>query len=73
VAAALKDEVEAMLAALMAAVHVATMTFARRLNHVENIPQHDSAERALNRLARTSALRSRRLTAILVTASESHG
>jgi hypothetical protein len=35
-----------MLAAQMAAVHNATMTFARRLNHVENIPQQDSAERA---------------------------
>ena len=29
------------------------MTFARRLNRVENIPQQDSAERALNKLART--------------------
>ena len=48
-----KDEVEAMLAAQMAAVHMATMTFARRLNHVENIPQQDSAERGLNKLART--------------------
>ncbi len=50
-----KDEVEAMLAAQMAAVHMATMTFARRLNHVENIPQQDSAERAFNKLARTFA------------------
>ena len=33
--------------------HKATMTFARRLNHVENIPQQDSAERAFNKLART--------------------
>src|SRR5918912_140727 len=48
-----KDEVEAMLAAQMAAVHIATMTFARRLNHVENIPQQDSAERAFNKLTRT--------------------
>jgi hypothetical protein len=48
-----KDEIEAMLAAQMAAVHMATMTFARRLNHVENIPQQDSAERAFNKLART--------------------
>jgi hypothetical protein len=40
-----KDQIEAMLAAQMAAVHMATMTFARRLNHVENIPQQDSAER----------------------------
>ncbi len=48
-------EAEAMLAAQMAAVHNATMTFARRLNHVENIPQQDSAERAFNKLARTFA------------------
>ncbi len=34
-----RDQVEAMLAAQMAAVHNATMTFARRLNHVENIAQ----------------------------------
>ena len=50
-----KDQVEAMLAAQMAAVHNATMAFARRLNHVENIPQQDSAERAFNKLARTFA------------------
>jgi hypothetical protein len=48
-----KDEIEAMLAAQMAAVHMATMTFARRLNHAGNIPQQDSAERAFNKLART--------------------
>jgi hypothetical protein len=34
-----KDEVEAMMAAQMAAVHMATMTFARRLVHVDNILQ----------------------------------
>jgi hypothetical protein len=50
-----KDEVECMMAAQMAAVHMATMTFARRLNHVDNIPQQDSAERAFNKLARTFA------------------
>ncbi len=50
-----KDQVEAMLAAQMAAVHMATMTFARRLAHVENLPQQDSAERAFNKLARTFA------------------
>jgi hypothetical protein len=48
-----KDEIEAMLAAQMAAVHSATMTFARRLNHVDNLAQQDSAERAFNKLART--------------------
>jgi hypothetical protein len=48
-----RDEVEAMLASQMAAVHTATMAFARRLAHVENIPQQESAERAFNKLART--------------------
>jgi hypothetical protein len=48
-----RDPLEAMLAAQMAATHNAIMTFARRLNHVDNIPQQDSAERALNKLART--------------------
>jgi hypothetical protein len=42
-----------MLAAQMAAVHMASMTFARRLAHVDNIPQQDSAERAFNKLTRT--------------------
>jgi hypothetical protein len=50
-----RDEVEALLAVQMAATHTATMTLARRLNHVENIPQQDSAERAFNKLARTFA------------------
>jgi hypothetical protein len=50
-----KDQIEAMLAAQMAAVHIATMTFARRLARVDNIPQQDSAERAFNKLARTFA------------------
>ncbi len=50
-----RDEVEAMLAAQMAAAHKATMILARRLNHAENIPQQDSAERAFNKLARTFA------------------
>jgi hypothetical protein len=51
-----KDEVECMMAAQMAAVHMATMTFARRLAHVDNIAQQDSAERAFNKLARTFAV-----------------
>jgi hypothetical protein len=50
-----KDQIEAMLAAQMAAVHTATMTFAPRLANVENIAQQDSAERAFNKLARTFA------------------
>jgi len=48
-----RDPLETMLALQMAAVHNATMTFARRLAMVETIPQQDSAERALNKLART--------------------
>ena len=51
-----KDELEAMLAVQMAAIHAATMMLARRLNHVETLPQQDSAERALNKLARTYAV-----------------
>jgi hypothetical protein len=50
-----RDQIEVMLAAQMAAVHVATMTFARRLANVQDIPQQDSAERAFNKLTRTFA------------------
>ena len=46
---------ESMLAAQMATVHVAMMTFARRLDNVETIEQQDSTERAYNKLARTFA------------------
>ena len=48
-----RDEVESMLAAQMAAVHMATMTFAMRLGHTDTLQQQESAERALNKLART--------------------
>ena len=48
-----KDQVETMLAAQMAAVQMLMMRFTRQLGNVENIPQQDSAERALNKLART--------------------
>jgi hypothetical protein len=51
-----RDQLEAMLAAQMAAVHVASMTFARRLAHVNDILQQDSAERAFNKLTRTFAM-----------------
>lgn len=47
-----KDQVEAMLASQMAAVQMATMTFARRLAHVETIKQQDSALQAFTKLAR---------------------
>jgi hypothetical protein len=50
-----RDQIEAMLAAQMAAVHMASMTFARRLANVETIPQQDSASNAFNKLARTFA------------------
>ena len=50
-----KDQLETMLAAQMAAVHMLTMNFVRRLNNVDNIPQQDSAEHAFNKLARTCA------------------
>ena len=42
------DHLEAMLAAQMM-----TITFVKRLSEVEHIPQQDSAERALNKFART--------------------
>lgn len=48
-----RDTLETMLAMQMAAVHNATMTFAKQLTNVTTIPQQDSAERALNKLART--------------------
>src|SRR5262249_55396424 len=51
-----KDQLETMLAAQMVAIHMATMGFARRLAHVETIQQQDSAERGLNKLARTYAM-----------------
>ena len=46
-----RDQVEAMLAAQMAAVHMATLACARRLARAE--APSDGAERALNRLSRT--------------------
>ncbi|HEV7255720.1 MAG TPA: hypothetical protein VGN97_21800, partial [Mesorhizobium sp.] len=50
-----QDTVETMLALQMTAVHNATLTFARRLAHVDTIQQQDSAARAFNQLARTFA------------------
>ena len=50
-----RDQVEAMLASQMAAVHMASMTLARRLARVEEIRQQDSAERAFTKLTRTFA------------------
>ena len=48
-----RDEIESMLAAQMAAVHVQTMIFARRLSQVETIDQQNSASNALNKFMRT--------------------
>jgi hypothetical protein len=48
-----RDQVEAKLAIEMTAVHLATVTFAQRLAHVEAISQQHSAERALNKLPRS--------------------
>ena len=48
-----RDQLEAMLAAQMAAVHSASMTFARRLAHVDTVQQQDSAARAFVKLTRT--------------------
>jgi hypothetical protein len=48
-----RDQVEAMLATQMAAVHMAIMMFASRLAGVQDLAQLESAERALNKLART--------------------
>ncbi len=48
-----RDQTEALLAAQMASVHMATMTFARRLDQAKTIQQQDSAERAFNKLTRT--------------------
>ena len=50
-----RNELESLLASQMAAVHAATMTMAARLAASTGIKQQDSAERALNKLARTFA------------------
>jgi hypothetical protein len=48
-----RDQVEAMLAAQMAAVHATTMRFFPKLDKAEYIQERDSAERTLNKLMRT--------------------
>jgi hypothetical protein len=48
-----RDQVETMLATQMAAVHMATITYARRVNMADSLPLLESHERAMNRLART--------------------
>lgn len=51
-----RDEVEAMLAAQMGAIHQATMTAAYNLRVSDNLFQVEAMDRALNKLARTYAL-----------------
>ena len=48
-----RDSIEAMLVAQMVSVHVMAMRCAHHLANAEDIAQHDSAARALGRLART--------------------
>jgi len=48
-----QDSIEAMLVAQMVSVHVMAMRCAQHLASAEDIAQHDSAARALGRLART--------------------
>jgi hypothetical protein len=50
-----RDQMEAMLAAQMAAVHMATMSCAARLTSSERLYQVEAAQKALNKLARTFA------------------
>ncbi|MBR1125662.1 hypothetical protein JQ628_29355 [Bradyrhizobium lablabi] len=48
-----RDSVEAMLVAQMVSVHVMAMRCAEHLASADDLAQHDSAARALGRLART--------------------
>lgn len=48
-----QDQIETMLGAQMAAIHMATMTAARQFNHIETLEQKQVAEKTLNKLART--------------------
>jgi hypothetical protein len=48
-----RDQVEAMLAAQMAGIHMATMRFIKQLPQIKSLPQQDAAERAINKFART--------------------
>jgi hypothetical protein len=51
-----RDQLETMLAAQMAVVHVASMMMGFRLVISENIIEQDSTERPFNKLARTFAM-----------------
>jgi hypothetical protein len=48
-----RDQIESMLAAQMAATHMAVMRFVQHLPLIESLPQQDGAERAINKFART--------------------
>jgi hypothetical protein len=48
-----RDSVEAMLVAQMVSIHVMAMRCAHHLANADDLAQHDSAARALGRLART--------------------
>jgi hypothetical protein len=48
-----RDAIEAMLVAQMVSVHVMAMRCAHHLANADDLAQHDSAARALGRLART--------------------
>jgi hypothetical protein len=50
-----RDQIESTLAAQMATVHMAMMRFIQHLPRIENLLQQDSAERAINKFARTFA------------------
>ena len=50
-----RDQIEAMLGAQMAVVHKTAMTFAQRIAVAENILEAESAERIVNKCARTFA------------------
>jgi hypothetical protein len=48
-----RDQLEAMLAAQMAAVHVNAMTIAKELKESQTSAERESTERSLNKLSRT--------------------
>lgn len=50
-----KDEVEAMLATQMAAIHLATMDYAGKLHRCDTVVASEAYERSLTRLSRTFA------------------
>jgi hypothetical protein len=50
-----RDQIESMLAAQMATIHMAMLKFIQHLPRIETLPQQDAAERAINKFARTFA------------------